>query len=297
MDNETDEAQDFTRRVVSGFQRSQGLVLAGAVAYDTLLAIVPLFVVLLGILSHVVEEHRRLDTVASNLQLVIPSQPAAMTQQVEIFLAHREVAIIFHHRGVTHHRHVLVSVRLPYVFVILIGPGVLLITVVSGALHTLQAVRVFGDAWAPAGLSRAGLYLLGMVGLTLLLTAVYMVLPVGQVRFGHALIGGVIATLLWEVIRHGLVWYFARLSMANVIDGPMAAVIVVLLTLEAAASLASNRRNLDLTISVHCDDTPARGPRGPLGPATSSGRIGEEPEIRERSHLPAGAPTAGRRGP
>lgn len=118
---------------------------------------------------------------------------------------------------------------------LLIGVGVLLITVISGALHALQAVRVFGYAWAPAGLSGAVLYLLGVVGLVLLLTAVYMVLPVGQVRFGPALIGGVIATLLWEVTRHVLVWYFARLSMANVIYGPMAAVIVVLLTLEAAA--------------------------------------------------------------
>jgi YihY family inner membrane protein len=250
---------DFTLRVVSGFQRSQGLVLAGAVAYYTLLAIVPLFVVLLVGLSHVVDERRLLDTVASNLRLVIPSQAAAVTEQVEMFLAHREVvgivgvlallvfsstaftviqsamATIFHHREVTQHRHFLVSVLLPYVFVILVGLGVLLITVISSALHALQAVRVFGYAWAPAGLSGAVLYLLGMVGLCLLLTAVYVVLPVGQVRFGHALIGGVIATLLWEAIRHALVWYFARLSMANVIYGPMAAVIVVLLTLEAAA--------------------------------------------------------------
>jgi membrane protein len=145
------------------------------------------------------------------------------------------MAIIFHHREVTHHRQFWVSVLLPYVFVVLVGLGILLITVVSGALHALQTVRVFGYAWAPAGLSGAVLYLLGLIGLALLLTAVYMVLPVGQVRFGHALIGAVIATLLWEVIRHGLVWYFARLSMANVIYGPMAAVIVVLLTLEAAA--------------------------------------------------------------
>jgi membrane protein len=249
----------FTLRVVSGFQRSQGLVLAGAVAYYTLLAIVPLFVVLLVGLAHLVDERRLLDTVASNLHLVIPSQATAVTGQVELFLAHREVvgivgllallvfsstaftviesamAIIFQHREVTHRRRFLVSVLLPYVFVILIGLGVLLITVTSGALHALQAVRVFGYAWAPAGLSGAVLYLMGMAGLCLLLTAVYVVLPVGQVRFGHALIGGVIATLLWEGIRHFLVWYFAKLSMANVIYGPMAAVIVVLLTLEAAA--------------------------------------------------------------
>ena len=249
----------FGGRVVSGFQRSQGFLLAGAVAYYTLLAIVPLFVVLLVGLSQVVDEHRLLDTVASNLQLVVPSQAAVVTAQVESFLAHREVvglvgllalvffsstaftviesamATIFHHRTVTQHRHFLVSVLLPYLFMMLIGAGLLLITVISSALHAVRAVRVFGHAWPPEGLAAVVLYLLGVVGLALLLTAFYMVLPVGQIRFGHALVGGVTATVLWELTRHVMVWYFAKLSMVNVIYGAMAAAIVVLLTLEAAA--------------------------------------------------------------
>ena len=250
---------DFGGRVVSGFRRSQGFLLAGAVAYYTLLAIVPLFVVLLVGLSHVVDQHRLLDTVASNLQLVIPSQAAVVTEQVESFLAHREVvgivgllalvffsstaftviesamAIIFRHRSRTQHRHFLVSVLLPYLFMMLIGVGLLLITVISSALHAVRAVYVFGYTWPPAGLPGAVLYLLGVVGLALLLTAFYMVLPVGQIRFGHALAGGVTATVLWEVTRHVMAWYFAKLSMVNVIYGAMAATIVVLLTLEAAA--------------------------------------------------------------
>jgi YihY family inner membrane protein len=249
----------FVGRVVSGFQRSQGFLLAGAVAYYTLLAIVPLFVVLLVGLSHLVDEHRLLETVASNLQLVIPSQAAVVTEQVENFLAHREVvgivgllalllfsstaftviesamAAIFHHRTATQHRRFLVSVLLPYLFMVLIGLGLLLITVISSALDAVRAVRVFGHTWHPAGLSGAVLYLLGVVGLALLLTAFYMVLPVGQIRFAHALAGGVTATVLWELTRHLIVWYFATLSMVNVIYGAMAAVIVVLLTLEAAA--------------------------------------------------------------
>jgi YihY family inner membrane protein len=96
-------------------------------------------------------------------------------------------------------------------------------------------VRVFGHAWPPAGLSGAVLYLLGVAGLALLLTAFYMVLPVGQIRFGHAFVGGATAAVLWEVTRHAMVWYFAKLSVVNVVYGAMAASIVVLLTLEAAA--------------------------------------------------------------
>jgi len=40
---------DFGGRVVSGFWQSKGFLLAGAVAYYTLLAIVPLFVASSGL--------------------------------------------------------------------------------------------------------------------------------------------------------------------------------------------------------------------------------------------------------
>jgi membrane protein len=251
----------FILRVLSTFRSNQGLLLSGAVAYYTLLSIVPLFVVLLVGLSRIVDERRLLDTVQSNLELLIPGNAVAVTQQVESFLYHREVvgvagllallffssaaftilenamSVIFYHRVLIRRRHFLVSAILPYLFIMLIGLGLLLITVISGALQTVgrDAIRLFGYRWPLAGLSGAFLYLLGVVGLALLLTALYMVLPVGGISFRRALIGGATATLLWEVIRHVLVWYLAKLSMVNLIYGSLAATIVVLLTLEAAS--------------------------------------------------------------
>jgi YihY family inner membrane protein len=62
-----------------------------------------------------------------------------------------------------------------------------------------------------------------------------MVLPVPRIALRSAAIGAVAATLLWEVVRRVLVWYFAKLSMVNVIYGSLATVIIVLLTLEAAS--------------------------------------------------------------
>jgi membrane protein len=251
----------FVLRVLSTFRSNQGLLLAGAVAYYTLLSIVPLFVVLLVGLSHVVDERRLLDTVQSNLELLIPGNAVAISQQVETFLYHREVvgvagllallffssaaftilenamSVIFYHRVLIRRRHFLVSAILPYLFIMLIGLGLLLITVISGALQAVgrDAIRLFGYRWPLEGLSGAFLYLLGVVGLALLLTALYMVLPVGGISFRRALIGGATATLLWEVIRHVLIWYLAKLSMVNLIYGSLAATIVVLLTLEAAS--------------------------------------------------------------
>ena len=251
----------FVVRVLSSFRKNQGLLLAGAVAYYTLLSIVPLFVLLLVGLSHLVDERRLLDTVESNLELLIPGQGGVISQQVQSFLDHREVvgavgllalvffsstaftilenamSVIFHHRFLSRRRRLVVSAILPYLFIMLIGLGLLLITVISGALQAVgrDSLHVFGYVWPLAGLSGVLLYVLGVVGLALLLTALYMVLPVGGISFRHALIGGVTATLLWEVTRHFLVWYFAKLSTVNVIYGSLAAAVVVLLTLEAAS--------------------------------------------------------------
>jgi YihY family inner membrane protein len=74
-----------------------------------------------------------------------------------------------------------------------------------------------------------------MAGSTLMLTALYMVLPRRRISFRRAFIGGVAATLLWEGVRHVLVWYFHTLSLVNVIYGSLATTVIVLLTLEAAA--------------------------------------------------------------
>ena len=54
-----------------------------------------------------------------------------------------------------------------------------------------------------------------MTGEALLLTAIYLVMPVGRLSLRHALIGGVIATLLWEFTRHVLAWYYATMSLLD----------------------------------------------------------------------------------
>jgi uncharacterized BrkB/YihY/UPF0761 family membrane protein len=60
-------------------------------------------------------------------------------------------------------------------------------------------------------------------------------MPYGRVPIRHALIGGVTAALLWELVRAVLVWWFTSLSMVSVIYGTFATVIVVLLSMEVAA--------------------------------------------------------------
>ena len=98
-------------------------------------------------------------------------------------------------------------------------------------------MQFLGHEWSLKGVSGILLYLLGLAGEIFVLTSVYMVMPVGRLSLRHALLGGVTAALLWEITRHILVWYFSTLSQVNVVYGSLTTAIVVLLSLEIAATL------------------------------------------------------------
>jgi membrane protein len=76
---------------------------------------------------------------------------------------------------------------------------------------------------------------LGVIGEVLMLTSLYLVMPVGRISFRHALIGGISATVLWELTRHVLIWYYSTLSLVNLIYGSLATLVVGLISVEAAA--------------------------------------------------------------
>jgi len=251
----------FMLRVLVGFKRNQGMLLSGAVAYYMLLSVVPLLGLLLVGLSNILPEERLLATVQSDLKLVVPAVADTLSDHVRVFLQQKHLvgwvgflmlvffstmaftvlenamSVIFFHRVAIHRRHFLVSAMIPFLFIVLIGLGLLLITLISGALQTLdeEEIQLFGYIWDLGGVSGTSLYLLGVGGLVLLLTALYLVMPVGGISISHALVGGAAAAVLWEISRHLLVWYFKTLSLVNLIYGSLASAVVVLLSFEVAA--------------------------------------------------------------
>ena len=100
-----------------------------------------------------------------------------------------------------------------------------------------EQVEFLGRNWSLGGMSGMLLYLLGVAGEIFILTSVYMVMPVGRPSLLHALIGAIAATILWELTRHVLVWYFATLSQVATVYGSLTTAIVVLLSLELASTL------------------------------------------------------------
>ncbi|WP_425196489.1 YihY/virulence factor BrkB family protein [Polaromonas sp.] len=253
----------FAWRVLKSFRANQGLLLAGAVAYYALLSIVPLLILAVIALSHVIDQAELLQTLGRYLEWLMPVQSRAVVAELATFLEHRDVvgwvllvtmlffsslaftvlenamSVIFLHRIAVRRRHFIVSALLPYCYIVSLGAGLLVVTLVSGGLRAMgeESVDVLGREWSLSGVSGLLLYLLGLAGEIFLLTSVYMVMPVGKLSWRHALIGGVTAALLWEITRHLLVWYFSTLSQVNVVYGSLTTAIVVLLSLEIAATL------------------------------------------------------------
>lgn len=251
----------FLKRTLVSFRANQGILLAGAIAYYTLLSIIPLLTLLLVGLSHLIDEAELLQIVQKNLRLIFGKQAVELTQQMHVFFENRHtvggiglgvlvffssmaftvlenaMSVIFFHQVKIHRRHFLVSAILPYLYILLVGIGILLITVISGALSVLQGHTVTVFVWTlKLDIITSGiLYIIGVIGMTLLLTSFYMVMPVGKISFRHALIGSICVTVLWEITRHILVWYFSTLSMVNIIYGSLTTIILALLFLEVAA--------------------------------------------------------------
>ncbi|MFZ4878551.1 YihY/virulence factor BrkB family protein [Janthinobacterium sp. Mn2066] len=253
----------FTLQVLKAFRANQGLLLAGAVAYYSLLSIVPLLMLVVVALSHVIAQDELLQTIGHYLEWLVPGQSKAIVAEVAHFLDNRGVigwlllltmlffsslaftvlenamSVIFVHRVAIRRRRYLISAILPYCYILCLGLGILLITLVAGSLQVMgeESVHFLRHDWGLGRVSGVLLYLLGLVGEILVLSSIYLVMPVGRLSISHALIGGVTAALLWEIARHVLVWYFSTLSQVNVVYGSMTTAIVVMFSLEIGATL------------------------------------------------------------
>ena len=123
----------FILQVFRGFRASQGLLLAGAVAYYALLSIIPLITLILLMLSQFIDHQQLLDTLQQNIAVVLPTHAEVITSQMALLLENRGVisglmvagllffssmaftvvenamSFIFFHRVDIHRRHFLVS--------------------------------------------------------------------------------------------------------------------------------------------------------------------------------------------
>ena len=251
----------FGVRVDKHFLENRGILLAGGVAYNTLLSVVPLFAVIILGLSNFYDSARLISIIRAELGLIIPGQADEVTQTVQTVLESRNlvggvgivvllffsslafrmleeaIASIFKVPDHVEERSFWVSALIPYVYIVLFAGGIIFLTATNAMLETLATrnLKLFGWTVSMAEAPRLGLYVLGLVGLSLLFTSIYKVLPVIEIKFNRALVGGITAAILWDIVRRILGWYFQSISLVGIIYGSLATVIIVLLGMEVAA--------------------------------------------------------------
>lgn len=245
------------------FGKNNGLILAGAVAYNTLLSLVPFFAVIVLFFATIKDKEQLLATIQAELELVVPGQADAIGEVLVDFAGQMELLgiigllvllflssiafrilesamiEIFDLPAEKDKRAMWKSALIPYLFISLMGSGIVIVTAGTSFLDAIptEAVEIPLMEWEVSidATRSAMLYISGVFGLVVLFTAVYLVMPLQKVALSRAVIGGMTATFLWEVVRHFLVWYFTHISLVNIVYGSLTTVIIVLLTMEVAA--------------------------------------------------------------
>ena len=253
----------FASRVLRDFfLRNHGLLLTGAVAFNVMLSLIPLSAVLIVVTSNFFDRRLLMESLSTEVSLIAPGFAATLSEVLNGFLQNRKIvgwigllallfvssmafrvledciAIIFRRPLSTLKRKLWVSALLPYLFILIVTVGLFLVTAANAIIDAQSQVRHAFTPRLDAILhNHLGLiiYLTGVLGLVLLFTLFYKIMPVTRVSFRRALAGGITAAILWEITRHLLVAYYTKVSIVNVLYGSMATIIIVLFTLEAAA--------------------------------------------------------------
>lgn len=243
--------------MVKVFWANSGILLSAAVAYNTLLSIIPIFALIVLGLSHWFDPRAIEDVVRQFLEIVAPTQIDPILNQLNSFYAQAGVigligavslvffstlafstlenalTIIFVKGDAGHERHPWISLLLPYAFLLMIGFAMMAMTLLISILEAPGA-HGLGNWISDVRVVTA---VLGFIGEVLLFAAIYYVLPPVPVSLKHALVGAVTAAVLWELMRRLMVWYFVNLSTVNIIYGTFATVLVVILSLEVAVTI------------------------------------------------------------
>lgn len=262
MDTRMPKTLRFASRVLRDFfLKNHGLLLTGAVAFNMMLSLIPLSAVLMVAFSHFIDQELLMVSLTSEVSHIAPGFVPTLTEVLEAFLQNRKVvgwiglmvllffssmafrvledaiAIIFHRPLPNLKRKFWVSALMPYLFILIVAAGLILVTSVNALIDAQSQIHHAFPRINAIIHNQIGriIYLIGVLGLVLLFTLFYKIMPVVKVSFRRALAGGLTAAILWEITRHLLVAYYTNVSIVNVLYGSMANIIIALLTLETVA--------------------------------------------------------------
>jgi membrane protein len=266
---ERERVRAFLHYLLRRFWYDDCFQAAGALAYTTLLALVPLTAAVLGVIAMFPVYQRWGDALtiflftnfvpkaaanvadtiralAGNARGITGFGAAGLLATALLTMASIEDVFNKIWRVATPRRPI--ARFLIYWAALTLGP---LLSVASLAISSYLFSLPMMTAAEQSGLSRFGLALLPALLETIAFTAAYVAIPNRSVAFRHALAGGALATALFELAKYGIAYYLIRASYQQ-IYGTIAVIpifllwiwvswIVVLLGATLAASLSAFR--------------------------------------------------------
>ena len=262
-------ARGFLEHVIRRFLEAQCLLWAGMLTYESLLALVPLVVVMLSVAAAFPVFDRwtgivegfifsnfmpAAGTVAREYLAEFVERARSLSALGVFFLVMSSLLLMFSVDTIVNHiwrvrsRRSLGAKFLVYWAVLTVGPmliGASIVISLSYATRLQQAVT-------SSGARVLALRVLPWVISTLAFTLIYTFVPFVRVRWSRALTGGVIAALLFELAKSGFRFYVRQFPAYEAIYGAFAVVpifliwtylswTVLLLGASFAASLGSYR--------------------------------------------------------
>ncbi len=240
----------FSAYVVKRFQGDDGLQIASALTYTSLLSLVPLLAVSLVILSGFgAFDDMREQVQDLLLGLFVPTTATQVANYITLFLANAQKVTVFGVLGLgataivtlatiesTFNRIWRAGGQRPWPLRILafwavltLGPIVLGISLtVSAEVQNLTSEIVIGG-----GLARGGRLLLQFGVQWTAFTALYLAIPAAPVKLMHAVMGGFAAMLLFSILKGGFGLFVAMSENYRTIYGALAAIPIFLLWLYA----------------------------------------------------------------
>jgi YihY family inner membrane protein len=251
----------FGIQVISRFVENQGMLLASALAYHILLSIIPFALLVLIGLSHLMPVEQLSEYLHEIMSGFGPAAASFIVEQTQNAYEKREALGITSMIGLTiffvsafrsvrgalnqmfsglinYEEPVLwIRILLPYLYAVVLASGIVVITLFAGLLDATVPEQwvFFGHVLPVASISEVTLRIMIILAEMMLFALIYKVFPHVYVKWKHAFIGGLAATLLWELARYIVVWFSGTLSVANLLYGGFAVLITMLIALEAAA--------------------------------------------------------------
>jgi membrane protein len=238
---------DFGLAMFWRFYEERGLQTAGSLAYTTLLSLVPLFTVALAVstafpvfdqtvevlqefvLENFLPDGRGADVIAEQITTFSQNAGRLTAIGVGLFLVTAvmlmmtiDVALNRLFR-VQRHRPVLQQVLI-YWAVLTLGP-----VLIGGSLSMTSFAVGASFGWMKLSrVADAVLGILPFVATCVALTLLYSIVPNRRVELRHALIGGVVAGIAFEIAKRGFAVYLARFPTYTLIYGAFATIPIFL---------------------------------------------------------------------